>query len=81
MYEFTIPGISGGPDQQAIIGAVLALDGTATLEFDWAAHKVSVKSVADLADISEMLAASGFRVEKVEQRALDDVHHHCDQCD
>ena len=80
MYEFTIPGLSGGPDQQAIIGAVLALDGNATLDFNWATHKVSVKSSADLAEISEMLTAIGYQIEKIAHRIQDD-HHHCDQCD
>jgi hypothetical protein len=81
MYEFTIPGISGGPDQNAIMSAVLALDGNATLDFNWATHKVSVNSTADLADISEMLAAIGYHVEKIAHRAQDDGHHHCDLCD
>jgi hypothetical protein len=81
MYEFTIPGISGGPDQKAIIGAVLALDGNATLDFNWATQKVSVKSSADLAEISEMLLAIGYQIEKIAHRLDGDSAHHCDQCD
>lgn len=65
MYEFTIPGISGGPDQKAIIGAVQTLDSNATLDFNWATQKVSVKSSADLADIRELLASIGYQVEKI----------------
>ena len=82
MYEFTIPGISGGPDQRAIADAVLALDGNAKLDFNWATQKVSVTSSADLADISEMLAAIGYAVERIADRSLekDQGAHHCDMC-
>ena len=68
MYEFTIPGISGGADQHAIRDAVLAVDSAASVDFNWATQKVSVKSSADLLDISEMLAAIGYRIEKIAHR-------------
>jgi hypothetical protein len=84
MYEFTIPGISHGAGQQALIGAVLALDDNATLAFDMDAHKVSVISRADLADIRAAILASGHRVEKISEQA-DSGHsapgHSCDMCD
>lgn len=68
MYEFTIPGISGGPDQNAIREAVLAVDGNARVDFIWPLQKVHVKSTADLAEIRAMLVTIGYRVEKIALR-------------
>lgn len=68
MYEFIIPGISGGPDQQAIREAVLAVDNNARIEFNWPMQKVSVTSTADLVDIREMLVTIGYKVEKIALR-------------
>lgn len=68
MYELTIPGISGGPDQHAIANAILALDANAKLDFNWVTYKVSVDSSADLVDISELIAALGYEIEKMAQR-------------
>lgn len=68
MYEFTIPGISGSPDQNAIRQAVLVVDGNARVDFNWPMQKVNVKSTADLADIREMLVTIGYRVEKIALR-------------
>ena len=83
MYELTIPGISGGPDQHAIVGAILALDGNATVDFNWATSRVSITSCADLTDISDMIAAIGYQIERIAQRDLeqDKGSHHCDMCD
>jgi hypothetical protein len=80
MYELTIPGISGGPDQNAILSAILALDGNASVDFNWVTHKVSVKSSADLADIREMIAAIGYQIEKMSQREDSNPGHRCDLC-
>ncbi|MDY6983361.1 MAG: copper chaperone [Pseudomonadota bacterium] len=68
MYEFTIPGISGGPDQNAIRDAVLALDNDAKVDFNWPLQKVSVKSKVDLVEIREMLVTIGYKVEKIALR-------------
>lgn len=68
MYEFIIPGIDGGPDQNAIRDAVLALDSEARVDFNRTMHKVSVKSRADLAEIREILTAIGFSVERISTR-------------
>lgn len=81
MYELTIPGMSGGSDKNAIVEAILALDGKASVDFNWVTHKVSVKSVADLEDISQMIAAIGYEIERIAQRDQDDPPHHCDMCD
>jgi hypothetical protein len=82
MYELTIPGIRGGPDQQAIVGAILALDGNATVDFNWVTSKVSVSSSAELADISDMIAAIGYQIERIAKREQDQDQgaHHCDMC-
>jgi hypothetical protein len=84
MYEFTIPGMSHGPSQQAIIGAILALDGDALLEFNIDSQKMSIRSSLDLALISEAIVASGHRVEKIayhRRTGHDAPGHHCDMCD
>jgi hypothetical protein len=84
MYEFTIPGMSHGAGQKAIIGAILALDSNATLDFDMDTQKVSVSSSVDLTLLSAAIAASGHRVEGI--RAQPDIGHaapghSCDMCD
>ncbi|MEY4641690.1 MAG: hypothetical protein RLZZ227_1684 [Pseudomonadota bacterium] len=84
MYEFTISGMSHGPSQQAIIGAILALDGNAMLNFNIDSQKVSVTSSVDLALISEAIVASGHRVERITYQppiGHDAPGHHCDMCD
>ncbi len=68
MYEFTIPGISGGPGQNAIRDAVLAIDGDARIDFNWPQQKVNVKSTADLVEIREILSRIGYQVEKIALR-------------
>lgn len=68
MYEFTIPGISGGPDQKAISEAVLAIDSNARVDFNWPLQKVNVKSTADLVEIREMLVTIGYQVERIALR-------------
>jgi copper chaperone len=47
MYELTIPDMTCGHCQKTITGAVLAIDGNATLNFDMAVHKLSVTSEAE----------------------------------
>ena len=68
MYEFTIPGIRGGPDQRAIVDAVRTLDSQAQLDFNWATQKVNVNSTADLAEITETLRMIGYQIERIAQR-------------
>jgi hypothetical protein len=68
MYEFTIPGISGAPDQNAIRDAVLAVDSNARIAFNWPQQKVQVKSTADLVEIREMLVTIGYRIERIALR-------------
>lgn len=82
MYELTIPDMTCGHCQKTITGAVLAIDGNATLNFDMAAHKLSVTSEAELKELSEAIESTGYHVE---QAAANDAHgadgHHCDMCD
>jgi copper chaperone len=82
MYELTIPAMSCGHCQKTITGAVLAVDGNASLNFDMTAHKVTVTSVATLVEISEAVEASGYPVEQAAQHSGHGAEgHHCDMCD
>lgn len=80
MYELTIPDMTCGHCQQTITGAVLAIDGNATLTFDLAAHKLSVTTAAELQDLNDAIEASGYHVEQAAQQA-EQGHCHCDMCD
>ena len=71
MYELTIPGINGSPDKNAIVSAILAVDSAASVDFNWATHKVSVNSSADLVDIRDMIAAIGYQIEQMALREQD----------
>lgn len=80
MYELTIPEMTSEPCRQTITGAVLAVDGNASLTFDMTAHKVVVASVATLVELSDAIDASGYHVEQAAPKA-GQGHHHCDLCD
>ncbi len=79
MYELTIPAMTCTHCQKTIIGIVLAIDGNATLNFDLAAHRVSVTSAAELKDLSEAIEASGYHIAAMQQ--AEQGHCHCDLCD
>lgn len=79
MYTLTVPAMSCSHCQQTITGAVLALDGNATLNFDMAGHKVTLDTVADIADLKHALDVAGYPVEAVEEKPADGGHH-CELC-
>lgn len=80
MYELTIPALSCGHCQETIRGAVRALDGSATLNFDMVAHKVALDTVADLRAVKQALDAAGYPVEAAEEKKAGGGCH-CDMCD
>lgn len=67
MYIFKIPALHDDTGVQNVIGAVLALDGTATFEFDIPERKLTLDTVAELGDLQHALAVSGYPVESVEE--------------
>lgn len=80
MYELTIPAMSCNDCQKTITGAVLALDGGATLNFDMAAHRVTLDTAAALSEVKEALDGAGYPVEAVEEKSTGGGCH-CDMCD
>lgn len=80
MYKLTVPAMSCGHCQKTITGAVLALDGNATLAFDMDAHQVTLDTVAELGEVKEALDGAGYPVEAVEEKDAGGGHH-CDMCD
>jgi copper chaperone len=60
MYELTIPAMSCGHCQKTITQALRALDSTATLQFDMAAHRVTLETDAALSDVKRALASAGY---------------------
>jgi len=80
MYQLTVPAMSCAHCQKTIISAVLALDGSATLNFDMNTHKVTLDTVADLSDVKDALDVAGYPVEAVEEKSAGGGHH-CDMCD
>ena len=86
MYELTIPAMSCAHCQKTITGALLALDGNATMNFDMAAHKVTLDTAAELGEVKDALDGAGYPVEAVEQKNADGGNKagggcHCDMCD
>lgn len=80
MIELTIPAMSCGHCVQTITGAVLALDGNATLSFDLPEHKVTLETAAELNEVKQALDAAGYPVEKAEAKSAGGGCH-CDMCD
>ena len=80
MYELTIPAMSCNHCKQTITGAVLALDGNATLNFDMSAHKVTLETAAELDEVKQALDGAGYPVEKAEAKSAGGGCH-CDMCD
>lgn len=68
MYELTIPAMSCGHCEKTITSAVLALDGTATLNFDLTTHKLTLDTLADLSDVKDALDVAGYPVEAAEEK-------------
>lgn len=67
MYIFTIPTLHDDKAVQNVIGTVLALDGTATFEFDIPERKLTMDSVAELDDLKHALDVAGYPVESVDE--------------
>jgi copper chaperone len=66
MYELTIPAMSCGHCRKTITAAVRALDSRATLDFDMAAHRVSLTTTSGLSEVKQALDAAGYPVEDVD---------------
>jgi len=60
MYELTIPAMSCGHCQKTITSAVRELDSAAKLNFDMAAHRVTLDIAADLRSVKQALEAAGY---------------------
>ncbi|MDY6983362.1 MAG: copper chaperone [Pseudomonadota bacterium] len=69
MYILTIPALHDDKAVQHVIGAVLALDGTATFEFDIPERKLSLDTVAELEDVRHALDVAGYPVESVDEKS------------
>lgn len=74
MHIFTIPTLHDDKAVQNIIGTVLALDGTATFEFDIPERKLTLDTVAELEDVRHALEVAGYPVESVEEAGGDIAH-------
>ena len=60
MQSFDIPGMRCGHCVRTITQAIHALDPAATIQADPAAHRLSVDSAADAAQLSAAIAAAGY---------------------
>lgn len=80
MYELTIPAMSCGHCEKTISSAILALDGSATLNFDLATHKLTLDTAADLSDVKDALDGAGYPVEAAAEKPAGGGCH-CDMCD
>jgi len=67
MIELTIPAMSCGHCKGTITKALLALDATATLQFDIPAHTVRVASVQPVDKLKDALGQAGYPVVSVNE--------------
>ena len=80
MYELTVPDMTCGHCQKTITGAVRALDSNAKLDFDMAAHRVTLDTSAELSRVKQVLEDAGYPAEAMAERKAGGGCH-CDMCD